>query len=81
MDDTGGVGYNKCKMMLFLSAINETASSDGAVHVEIVAQGIQYDTDSKTHIRRNTRRRVYLRRERKWKKGLQDYEVSLCKQT
>ena len=57
---------------LFISVINETSGSDGAVHIEVVTQAIQYDTDSKTHIRRNTRRRVYLRRERKWKKGLQD---------
>ena len=39
-DDTGGaVIINAAEEAYFLSAINETASSDGAVHVEIVAQG------------------------------------------
>jgi hypothetical protein len=39
-DDTGGaVIINAAEEQYFLSAINETAGSDGAVHVEIVAQG------------------------------------------
>ena len=39
-DDTGGaVIINAAEEQYFLSAINETASSDGGVHVEIVALG------------------------------------------
>ena len=39
-DDTGhGILLNAAEEAYFLSAINETAGSDGAVHVEIVAQG------------------------------------------
>ena len=39
-DDTGGaVIINAAEEAYFISAINETAGSDGAVHVEIVAQG------------------------------------------
>ena len=39
-DDTGGgILINAAEEAYFLSAINETAGSDGAVHVEIVAQG------------------------------------------
>ena len=73
VSDVGGaVLVDAAEENYFISVINETSGSDGAVHIEIVTQGIQYDTDSKTHIRRNTRRRVYLRRERKRKKGLQD---------
>ena len=39
-DDTGGgILINAAEEAYFLSAINETGGSDGAVHVEIVAQG------------------------------------------
>ena len=39
-DDTGhAIILNAAEEQYFLSAINETAGSDGAVHVEIVAQG------------------------------------------
>ena len=39
-DDTGGaVIINAAEEQYFLSAINETAGSDGAVHVEIISQG------------------------------------------
>ena len=39
-DDTGGaVIINAAEEAYFISVINETAGSDGAVHVEIVAQG------------------------------------------
>ena len=38
-DDTGGaVIINAAEEAYFLSAINETASSDGAVHIEVVTQ-------------------------------------------
>ena len=36
---TGAIILNAAEEQYFLSAINETAGSDGAVHVEIVAQG------------------------------------------
>ena len=39
-DDTGhGILLNAAEEAYFISVINETAGSDGAVHVEIVAQG------------------------------------------
>ncbi len=39
-DDTGGaIIINAAEEAYFLSVINETAGSDGGVHVEIVAQG------------------------------------------
>ena len=39
-DDTGGgILINAAEEAYFISVINETAGSDGAVHVEIVAQG------------------------------------------
>ena len=39
-DDTGhAIILDAAEEQYFLSAINETASSDGAVHVEIVSQG------------------------------------------
>ena len=38
-DSGGSIIINAAEESYFLSAINETASSDGAVHVEIVSQG------------------------------------------
>ena len=39
-DDTGhAIILNAAEEQYFLSAINETAGSDGAVHVEIISQG------------------------------------------